>query len=468
MTTTMDDYRRFIEDRTQLSRNHGFEPTFLPDTLKPFQRVLCEWAIRKGRGALLVDTGLGKGLMELVWAQNVVEHTNKPVLHLSPLSVAAQMVREAAKFGIEVERSKDGKWSGKPTIVVANYDRLHLFDRTKFVGVCGDEGSVLKNDEGVLTAIVTEFMRLMPYRLLASATASPNDHAELGTQSECLGELGYMDMLLKFFKSDDGSLHPFRTFAGGRSKAGAKWNFRPHAEEHFWRWVCSWARACRKPSDLGSEFDDTEFILPEHQVNYHVVEASRVKPGFIFEIPAKGLREQREEQRRTLEDRCKKVADLLNHDRSGLAWCHSNSEGDLITKMVKGAVQVSGKDSDDRKEEIFEAFISGQIRVLVTKPRIAGVGLNFQHCAHQTYFPSHSFEQYYQSLRRLWRFGQTEKVRTDLVTTEGGAKIMENLGRKEVQAERQFAELIRLMNHGLQIDRASYGTKPVELPTWLS
>jgi superfamily II DNA/RNA helicase len=246
-----------------------------------------------------------------------------------------------------------------------------------------------------------------------------------------------------------------------------KWRLKGHAEVPFWRWVCSWARAIRRPSDLG--FDDAAFVLPPlHEVE-HLVEAQTLADGMLFAMPAEGLKEQREERRRTVQERCERVASLVNNTgQPALVWCHLNDEGDELERLIPDAVQVSGSDSDDNKEARLEAFAEGRARVLITKPKIGAWGLNFQHCNHVVFVPSHSFEQYYQAVRRCWRFGQKRPVTVDIVTTEGERGVMRNLQRKATQADEMFSHLVAEMNHALGIERANNMTKKVQVPSWLT
>ena len=456
----MGAYDQFLLTKSQLDGEYGFDPVWMPDFLIDFQSAMVEWACRRGRAALFEDCGLGKTVQELTWGENVVRMTNSRVLLAAPLAVALQIVREAQKFGIDVHLSRDG--SLKPSgIHVTNYERLHLFDANDFVGFIGDESSILKSFDGARKAEITQFMRKMKYRLLATATAAPNDFIELGTTSEALGYLGYMDMLNRFFKND------LNNSASGRMRGEViKWRLKGHAEGPFWQWVCSWARAVRKPSDLG--FDDSRFVLPPLTEVEHMVEAKTLADGMLFALPAVGLQEQREERRRTLQERCEMAASLVaDTGKPAVVWCDLNDEGDLLEKLIPDAVQVSGKDSDDSKEEKLGAFSDGQIRVLVTKQKIAGWGMNWQHCAHMTDFPSHSFEGYYQKVRRFWRFGQQSPVRVDLITTEGQKTVMANQKRKAEQADRMFTNLVAAMNDAISIDRASHFVKQQELPSWL-
>ena len=451
-------YAEFIVSKAQVASDGGFEPLWLPPFLYDFQRHLTEWAIRKGRAAELADCGLGKTPMELVFAENVLRKTGRPVLVLTPLGVSTQTVREGAKFGIECHRSRDGE--NVRGIVVTNYERLHRFDPSAFSGVVCDESSILKSFDGATRGAVTEFMRKVPYRLLGTATAAPNDFVELGTSSEALGCLGHMDMLNRFFRNNRNN--SATTGQGG----GPEWRFKGHAEKPFWRWVCSWARSLRKPSDLG--FDDGPFRLPPLLEREHTVAASAPREGFLFSVPAVGLAEEREERRRTLTERCEMAAALVaNTGQPAVMWCHLNPEGDLLERLVPDAVQVSGKDADDAKEEKLLAFASGEARVLITKPVIGAWGLNWQHCAHMTAFASHSFEQHYQSVRRCWRFGQTRPVVVDHVLSDGEGRVLHNLSRKAEQAERMFAELTRHMTEELNLSSGREFTKVAEVPQWM-
>lgn len=457
-TRSLNDYSVFIRQKTHIGSSDGFEPIWMPDFLFPFQRSLTEWALRKGRAAIFADCGLGKTPMQLVWAKNVFEKKGKPVLVLTPLAVGAQHVREAKKFGIEAEQSRTGAIAAP--ITITNYQQLHKFDWQKFGGIVCDESGILKNFDGSIKAEVTEFMRKIPYRLLCTATAAPNDYIELGTSSEALGQLGFIDMVNRFFKKAEAT-----TSRSDEFRAGV-YRFRGHAEHDFWRWVCSWARAVRKPSDIG--FPDDGYRLPELRTVEHCIKARMSNPDFLFDMPAIGLQEQRAERRRTLNERCEQAASLINRTgKPAVAWCHLNDEGKLLEKLIPGSVEVDGNDTDEFKEEAFESFASGKIRVLISKPVIAGFGLNWQHCAHQTFFPSHSFEQWYQAIRRCWRFGQTSTVTVDIITSEGEEKVLSNMNRKAAQADQMFKRLVDLTNSELRIDQINLHTQKQENPSWL-
>lgn len=461
------EYAEFLSAKSQSDIDCGFSPLWLHDDLFDFQSFLTEWAIRKGRAAIYADCGMGKTLMELVWAANVVRHTNRPVLIFDPMAVAQQTVREAEKFGIEAFLSIDGRV--RRGINVANYERLHYFDAADFSGAVCDESAILKSFDGVRRKEITDFLRKMPYRLLATATPAPNEYIELGTSSEALGYLGYMDMLSRFFKNNQGnSIKPFVSRDKGRNhireRESEKWRFKGHAEVPFWRWVCSWARACRRPSDLG--FDDGPLVLPPLIERQHKVDTAKNPDGMLFALPAVGLREQRDERRRSIEERCAKAAELVRGDEPAIVWCHLNPEGDLLEELIPNCVQVSGADQEEAKEEKFLAFIEGKSRVLVTKDRIGAWGLNFQHCAHSVSFPTHSFEAYYQSIRRCWRFGQTRPVVSDIVTTEGEKDVLTNLQRKSAAADAMFGELVQHMNDAIGIERGQNFLEKVGVPEW--
>jgi hypothetical protein len=471
-------YQEFLERKSQIGGFSGFDPLWLPPFLFDFQVAILEWALRKGRCAIFADCGLGKTPMQLVWAENVVRKTNGRVLILTPLAVGAQTVREGEKFGIEAKRSREGELPGQ--IVVTNYERLHYYNPADFVGCVCDESSILKHFSGATQKQVTRFMCKLPYRLLCTATAAPNDYIELGTSSEALGELPYSDMLSRFFRQLDdkgqkreqkqqdkrevASRH-FARLAYRVSQTIGQWRLKHHAIEPFWRWVCSWAIACRAPSDLG--FDDGAFRLPPLNVRDHTITPNTPPEGMLFVLPAFGLKEERDERKRTLTERCEFVASLVQHDRPAVTWCHMNAEGDRLEQEISGARQIAGATPDDEKEEIYQAFADGSLRVLVIKPKIGAWGLNWQHCSHVVTFASHSYEQYYQSVRRCWRFGQTAPVTVDVVSTKGEVRTRDNMERKAQQADQMFTELVRYMNEAQRIKRAP-DTATMEVPEWLS
>ena len=457
-------YAELLQRRAQLANLGGFEPTHIPDHLFDFQRVLVDFAVRHGRAGLFADCGMGKTPMSLAWAHNIYEQTGRPVLMLTPLAVGQQVIAEAERFGYDAGQDRTG--TAVAPITVTNYEQLGKFDHADFGGVVCDESSILKSFDGVTRAQVTEFMRLVPYRLLATATAAPNDYTELGTSSEALGGLGYMDMLGRFFINKDRSVSSRGRSMSAKKDGGAvKWRLKGHAEEPFWRWVASWARAIRKPSDYG--FDDGRFILPELIERVHLIEPRAVREDSLFDMPAIGLREEREENRRTMQERCEAAAHALEEATAAVAWCHLNDESSLLTRLIDGAVELTGSDPLEAKEDKLTAFSRGEIRVLVTKPSLGAWGLNWQHANRMTYFPSHSYEQMYQAIRRMWRFGQTLPVEVDIITTPGGRNVLENLHHKAARADAMFDALVAHMNEALAVNPYTYDL-PMEAPSWLS
>jgi len=476
------NYQEFILKKSQIGGMSGFEPIWLPPYLFDFQRSLVEWAIRNGKAAIFADCGLGKTPMQLVWAENVRRHTNKSVLILTPLAVSAQTVREAEKFGIDCKQSRDG--TVMPNITVTNYERLHYFDPSAFAGVVCDESSILKSFGGETRKRITRFMAKLHYRLLCTATAAPNDYVELGNSSEALGELNYSEMLKRFFQQldDKGQKKElklqeraeelierdpnyFKKLAYRVAQTIGQWRLKHHAVTHFWRWVASWARACRMPSDLG--FSNDGFVLPELRERDHVIEPQTPPPGFLYNMPSFGMSEERAERRRTLTQRSEYVANLVNHDRPAVVWCQMNDEADMIEDIVPDAKQVAGKTPDERKVELYEAFVSGELRVLVIKPKIGAFGLNWQHCNHVVTFASHSYEQYYQSVRRCWRFGQKNPVDLDVIATDGEVRVLGNMRQKAKKADMMFDVLVREMNNSTRVEREVISEK-MEVPSWLS
>lgn len=429
---------------------HGFAPNFMPDNLFDFQRHLVEWAVRKGRCAIFADCGLGKTAMQLAWAENVVRHTNGRVLVLTPLAVGAQTVREAEKFGCHAVQSRDGHTTAP--VVVTNYERLHHFDPSDFAGVVCDESSILKNYAGATRNAIIDFMRNMRFRTLFSATPSPNDFTELGNSVEALGIMRRVEMLATYFIHDGGDT--------------GKWRLKGHASDPFWAFVASWARAIRRPSDIG--FADDGFALPDMRHHHHILESKPLE-GWLFPVEAVSLEEQRSERRQTLSERCGRVADIANSTEGPfVAWCSLNDESVALADGIRDCAEITGSQSDDEKDELLSGFTSGAIKRIVTKTSIAGYGLNWQHCGAMSFFPSHSHEQYYQAVRRCHRFGRKDPVDIHVVSTESESCVLSNLQRKEALASEMFAMIVA--NMASHYNRRSTGyapTIPIEVPLWL-
>lgn len=434
------NYLEFLEKKRHTIGDFGFEPNFIPDIAFDFQKAIIERAVKKGRIAIFADTGLGKTLMQISIAKNIVNHTNKKVLILTPLAVAFQFIIEAEKLGIDdCEYSKDGNHSKK--IVICNYERLHYFNENDFVGVILDESSILKNFDGKIKNQITSFIKKIPYRFLSTATPSPNDFIELGTSSEALGYMGYMDMLTKFFKNNQNSVD------SNNRNIGEKFYLKPHAEKDFFAWVNQWSIMIKMPSDLG--FNNDRYNLPELIINKHVVENQSLIDvnGQIqmFTPIAKSMTEVKHEQSQTIEKRCEKAIELAK-DKTSVYWCNLNSESSLLKELDSDAVEILGSMSIDKKEDILMNFANGNIERIITKAKMTGMGLNWQHCNHSVFFPTWSYEQYYQAIRRFWRFGQTKDVTIDLVVSDGQQRVLDTIQQKTEKAIQLHKQLTANVN----------------------
>lgn len=455
----MSGYQDFLSAKRQTYAEHGIQPNYSNDAAFDYQHYVAELAIRRGRCAVFLDTGLGKTLIQLVVAQNYIRKFNKPALIITPLAVAFQFLKEAEKFGIDdVEYSRDGKHSKK--IVVCNYERIEKFDASDFCVFILDESSILKNFDGATKAKLTAFLRKAEYRYLFTATPSPNDFIELGTSSEALGYMGYMDMLSRFFTNNEDTISP--------TKIGVKWQLKPHAEKDFFAWVSSWSVSMRKPSDLG--FDDSRHILPRLTTIDNIVRNKNLLCiNGQFELipkPSSRLTEVRDEQKQTIEERCERAAQLASGKDCSVYWVNFNKEAETLRELDPGAHEIKGSMTLERKEELLLAFADGQIPRLITKPKITSFGLNWQHCAHTVYFPTFSYEQYYQAIRRFWRFGQTREVVVDLVYSEGQEKVVQSLVAKAEKANQLFSNLNAAINQTFTDTKKEF-SKNVQLPSFI-
>lgn len=456
------DYESFLASKLAAHVPCGFEPAELNDRLFPFQGDVTRWGLRLGRAAVFADCGMGKTPIQLEWAHRVAEHTGGRVLILAPLAVAAQTVREGAKFDIEAKYSRNGRDLGQ--ITVANYEMLDHFNPSDFVGVVLDESSILKAYDGKTRTRIIEAFRATPYRLACTATPAPNDHVELGNHAEFLGIMSRTEMLSMYFVHD-----------GGETQ---NWRLKGHAQDDFWRWVASWAVMLRKPSDIGHS--DEGYDLPPLTIHEHVVEVDQrhaQDAGMLFAFEAQTLQDQRAARRASLDDRVSATAALVNADRQPwLVWGELNDECDALERLIPDAVQVAGTDSNEDKESALMAFVAGETRVLVSKVTIAGFGMNFQHCAREAFVgASHSFEQTYQAIRRCWRFGQKKTVEVHMVRAETDGAIVANLRRKEADAERMAAAMVYHMRdfqtaavRGSRRMSLVYNpTQTMALPSWI-
>lgn len=427
----MSDYSTFLAQKRIQHIPSGFivERDTLNPALFDFQRDIVAWSLQRGRAAIFADCGLGKTLMQLVWAEHVARRTGGNVLILAPLAVAQQTAREGERFGIGVTvcRSQSDIQVG---INVTNYEMLHRFDAASFAGVVLDESSILKSYDGKTRTQIIEAFKSTPYKLAATATPAPNDHMELGNHAEFLGVMSRTEMLSMFFVHDGGDT--------------SVWRLKGHAESEFWAWTCSWAVMLRTPADLG--YSDDGFTLPPLTVHQHSVE-SGTPEGYLFPVEALTLVERRAARKASMSQRVEACAALAAaSDEPWLIWCDLNAEGDALEKLIPGAVQVSGSDSPEHKSQAMLAFAAGEIRVLVSKPSICGFGMNWQHCPNEAFVGlSDSYEQYYQAVRRVYRFGQLQPVHVHLFTSDAEGAVLTNIQRKEQEARRMAEEMVKQM-----------------------
>lgn len=458
-----DQYQQFLARKAILDPMTGLDHIpDLPECLFPHQRDIVTWALRRGRAAIFAGTGLGKSLMELSWAQAVHSETGKDILHLAPLAVSAQMEREARKFGIPAQVvAKQADCADG--INITNYQKLDHFDLSRFGGVILDESSILKNTDGHYRTKLIQACQSIPFRIAATATPAPNDFMELGNHAEFLGIMSYSDMLATFFVHD-----------GGETQ---KWRLKGHAENEFWKWMASWAVMLRKPSDLG--YPNDGYDLPPLNFQSHTVEvdyAPDIETGMLFPMQAQTLQERLSARRSTVGARCKLAASITPLDRPFVWWCNLNSEADALARLIPGAVNLHGGLSETEKERILIDFSDGKISHLVTKPSLAGFGMNWQHCADTGFVGlNDSFEQFYQAVRRFWRFGQTKSVTCHIIASELEGATVANIKRKETDADRMAASMVMHMAdlsskaiRGMVRDTPAYNpTVPVKLPSFL-
>lgn len=453
-------YETYLDGKTKTAPPVGFDPVEILPSLMGFQRDIVTWALRRGRAAIFADCGMGKTIMQLEWARNVCRHTNGSVLILAPLAVAQQTVDESSTFNIGCNARFLREDDNHRGIVVTNYEMMEHFDLGRFDGIVLDESSILKSKTGkIRTAIISAF-KMTPYRLACTATPAPNDHIELGNHSEFLGAMTTSEMLSTYFVHDGGSTQ--------------NWRLKGHAKSDFWRWVCSWAIMIRKPSDLG--YDDNDFILPPMDIEQITVEVERSE-GFLFAMEAETLQERIAARRSSVAERVAACAEIVNSSNEPwLIWCGLNNESQMLAKQIADAVEVSGSDKNEVKEDRMRRFSSGEIRVLVTKPKICGFGMNWQHCRNVAFVGlSDSWESYYQAVRRCWRFGQKNDVYVKIITASTEGAVVANIERKEKAAEEMTAGMLAEM---IDITRENIGStgrtfieynpnQEMRIPSWL-
>lgn len=454
----LHEYREFIKSKAITSQHCGFEPTDINANAKMHQDAVLRFALNRGKSAAFLDTGLGKSFIELEFARQCADETGKPSLILTPLAVAAQMVREGQKFGIDARQIREQAEVGAG-VMVSNYERLAKLDPYAFGAVILDESSILKSYAGRTRALIQEAFASTPYKLAATATPSPNDHTELGNHAEFLGVMRQQEMLSQWFINDTAT-------------ASQEWRLKGHAVESFWSWVASWSRCATMPSDLGG--DDTGYDLPPIDERMHIVAADRsenVGQGMLFRIPEMSATSFHEEKRLTMADRCKLAADLADTGAPVTVWCETNDESAWLAKNIDGAVEVRGDMDADEKERRLLGFADGEFRAIVTKPKLAGFGVNWQHCAHAVFASiSFSYEQHYQAKRRSHRFGQKQRVRNDVVIADTEASIWDAIrGKSEKHQEMKLRMSEAMRKAQIEGTRRVAYDRPLDLlfPEWV-
>lgn len=478
MSQTNDaEYAQFLLHKQPLHVPCGIKSiSGLPDALKPFQRDIVAWALRLGRAAIFAGTGLGKTLMQLSWADAIERHMQKPILIFTPLAVAQQTVREAARFGVAGVAYAADQSQVSSRIVVTNYDRAEKFDLSKFGGVVLDESSIIKAHDSKTRALMMELCATVPYRLCCTATPAPNDYVELGNHAEFLGVLSAKEMLATWFVHE-GSIRATSASNHG-SKPIADWRLKGHAEKDFWKWVASWAVMIRHPRDLG--YDEPGYDLPplnKHQITVKVEHEASIETGTLFPMEARTLQERRAASRSSVQDRVDAAVNLIDAEpgEQWLVWCNLNDEADALVESITGAVEVRGTDDPEDKANRMLAFADGDIKYMITKPKIAGFGMNWQTCSRIIFVGlNDSFEQVFQAIRRCWRFGQNRPVDVYMIAAETEGAVVANLEAKEEAYDHMAAQMVDHMKdlnkralRGRESRTAIEHTKSMELPSWM-
>jgi hypothetical protein len=455
------DYEAFIASKQFADIPTGFDCDVSVGPLFDFQAACVKWALKRGRAALFEDTGLGKTVQQVAWAQKVHEHTGGNVIIAAPLCVAQQTVAEAAKIGVAIKYCRRDS-EVEDGITITNYEMLEHFDLESFVGVVLDESSVIKSANGKTRQFITDAFRRTPYKLSCTATPSPNDWMELGNQAEFLGVMTAVEMLSTFFTHDGGDT--------------GKWRLKGHGKVKFWEWMATWAICIRSPADLG--FDGARYVLPALNLHEHVVSGGDVPEGNLFPIVAQTLSERRQAKKASLDSRLQLAARLANeHDGPVIVWCHLNEESERLAKMIDCAVEVTGSMTAEQKTANIMAFTNGEKRVLVSKPSICGAGMNWQHCNWMIFAGMNdSFEEFYQAVRRCYRFGQKREVGVHIITADTEGAVKDNIKRKQGQANVMADEMVAHMMEitRKQIQGASSGTEayrptmPIAIPAWIA
>jgi hypothetical protein len=448
-------YQDFIKTKKTTIENCGFNPGKFHDLLFQFQKDISSWSIKKGKSAIWAGCGLGKTFMQISWAKQVADYTKRPVLILAPLAVSTQTIKEGKKINIDISLANDG------IIRINNYEQIHNIDCSIFAGIVLDESSILKNFAGKFKNKIIEAFHDTPYKLCCSATPSPNDFTEIGNHAEFLNICSRSEMLSAYFVHDSGETQ--------------KWRLKGHAEKAFFEWLSTWAVMLEKPSNLG--YPDDGFILPRLNIYQHTVKAKTDNMS-LFPAPARTMNERRQARKESLEDRCKLAAELSSKsDDPWLYWCDLNDEGRLLSELVENSVEVKGSDKSEIKERYMIGFSKGTYQKLITKPKIAQFGMNWQHCNNMVFVGlSDSFEAMYQSIRRCWRFGQTRPVNVHIIISEKEGNVLANIQDKDAKAKKMLNLMILCMNdlskaeiNNTSNQKNKYITnKKMELPEWMS
>lgn len=457
-------YEEFLETKAYTLEPSGFNVENLNSNLFDYQKAITKWSLKIGKAALFEDTGLGKTIQQLSWADAVAKHTNGKVLILAPLAVSKQTAKEASKFGINcnlMECQDDIKQG----INITNYEKIHKFDTDVFDGVVLDESSILKSYAGKTTKELQERFEYTPYKLCCTATPSPNDYTEIGTTAEFLGIMPREEMLATFFIND------CIKKKGKSDRIG--WRLKKHAEKEFFKWMSTWSMMIKSPSDIG--FDGEKFILPKLNIKTSILKSEPNEDSLFVEY-AETLQERREARKNSLEERVKMAKDIALKKDNCLIWCDYNNESTALHKAIQGSVEVKGSDKPEHKEQAMMGFANGDVRYLVTKPSICGFGMNWQNC-HDMIFCglSDSYEQFYQAIRRCYRFGQQHEVNVHVIISEKEMNVLNNIKRKQVDHERMSEEMVKVMSEsakaelfGKQRKKTDYVPNiEMELPNWL-
>lgn len=453
------DYDKFLESKEIVIPDSGFEPDNLNPYLFDFQRDIIKWALRKGKVALFEDTGLGKTIQQLAWAEAVAHHENGKVLILAPLAVSKQTAKEAEKFGIQCQLCETGT-DVVNGVNITNYEKIKHFNTDEFCGIVLDESSILKSYAGKTTKDIINRFRYTKYKLACTATPSPNDFTELGNHAEFLNVMTMNEMLAMYFIND--------------ASNGSGWRLKGHSVDEFFKWIAEWAIMIKTPADLG--FDDSKYNLKKLQIHSIVTESSTPE-GSLFAMPAETLSERRQARKESLDVRVSKTVEIVNEhpDDQVLIWCNYNDESDALKKAIPGSYEVKGSDTDEHKENGMIGFADGSVKVLISKPSICGFGMNWQNC-HRMIFCglSDSYEQFYQAVRRCYRFGQKKPVDVYVITSEAEANVLNNIKAKQQRHDLMSHEMLKVINHvtkeklySLKFNRSNYRPQEsMKLPLW--